>query len=298
MKKLIFVLVFLPFVAVSQLSLNQSAEEFVRSYFKMFEEKKWDEILRSYSEDGQMIWPNHAISSLPVTMKSIVEQNKIDMSSDKIDVKWILADVMGPESAMVTASYLETTDRSGNVRVTDNLDVYLLNVEEGSWKIKKLIPQDNYPLIYSEHIDKKFQTGRMGPLNRFDGALIQNGFIYMVELEFSKKRGTNPVELGKMIGERDAKIEHEVGEFAGLASAFVWGIQALSTYTEVIERNDNALKIKFIPFDIPKPWGSDATNEDLRIMLENCWNESADSMGGSCSIEADGKFWVLALNKK
>lgn len=298
MKKLIFLLVFLPFVAVSQTNLNQSAEEFVKSYFKMFEDKKWDEILRSCSEDGQMIWPNHTITSLPVTMKSIVERSKIDMNSDKIDVKWILSDAIGPSSAMVTVSYLETTDRSGNIRVTDNLDVYLLELKEGAWKIKKLIPQDNYPLIYSEHIDKKYQTDRMGPLNRFDGALVQNEFIYMFELESSKEKGIKPVELGKMIGERDAKIDHEAGEFAGLASAFVWGIQTLSTYTEVIERNDNALKLKFVPFRIPKTWGSDATNEDLRMMLESCWNESANSMGGNCSLEESGKFWVLTLNKK
>ena len=129
MKKLIFLLILLPTVAFSQDNLKKSAEDFVASYFKLWEDKKWDDILNSLSEDGQIIWPNHFVESLNVSMKSVVERNKSEMTSDKVDIKWISADVMGPTSAMVTASYLETTDRSGNVRMTDNLDVYLLDIQ-------------------------------------------------------------------------------------------------------------------------------------------------------------------------
>lgn len=44
MKKLIFLLNFLSIAAGSHTSLNQSAEDFVRNFFKMVE-KKWDEII-------------------------------------------------------------------------------------------------------------------------------------------------------------------------------------------------------------------------------------------------------------
>jgi hypothetical protein len=300
MKKLIFLLIFLPFVAVSQTNLNQSAEEFVRSYFKMFEDKKWDEILRSYSEDGQIIWPNHTISPSMVKMKSILDRCKTEFDSFQIDVKWILTDLMGPNSAMVTASYfMETTDRSGNIRMTDNLDVHLISVENGSWKIKKLIIQDNYPMIYSDHINKELQTDQIGPLQRIDSALIHYTFLMMCNLEFFKQRGISPAELGKMIGGRDAKIDHGTkGDFSSLASDFLWGLKTLSTYTEVLERNDNTLKIKFIPISIPDAWGPDVTHEDLRVMMQNWFTVAADDRGGKCSLEANGKFWLFTLNKK
>lgn len=298
MKRLTFLIIFLPLIAVSQDNLKKSAEDFIAGYFKMFEDKKWDEILNSCSEDGFIIWPNHGVSSLTATMKSVVDRNKTEMTSDKIDVKWIYADVMRPASAMVTASYLETTNRSGNIRVTDNLDVYLLELKEGSWKIKKGIPQDNYPLVYGEQVEKKFQTGRMGPLPRFDGAFVQTGFMWMCLIEFFKERGVSPAEVGKMVGMRDAKIDHETGGFGGVISAFLYGIQTLSTYTEVIERNDKTLKLRFIPFSIPDDWNSTATNEDMRMVMRKLVEESAQSMGGRCSLEQDGKFCILTLNRE
>ena len=229
-------------------------------------------------------------------MKTVVERNKTEMTSDKVDVKWISADVMGPTAAMVTASYLETTDRSGNVRVTDNLDVYILELKEGSWKIKKLIPQDNYPLIFNENIDKKFKTGRLAPLSRFDGASNQAMAIMMANLEYFKKNGTTPTELGKMMGSRFAKTWNQSAGFAGLVSGFVWGTQLFSTYTEVMERNDNTLKIKFFPLSVSQTW--EVTKEDILSMYQNTWNEIADYMGATCSLIDDGKYWVLTLNKK
>jgi hypothetical protein len=296
MKKLIFLLILLPAVAFSQESLKKSAENFIISYFKLWEDKKWDVIVNSNSEDGQLIWPNHFVGSLPVSMKSLVERNKSEMTSDKIDVKWISADVMGATSAMVTASYLETTDRSGNVRVTDNLDVYLLELKDGSWKIKKLIPQDNYPLIYNENIDKKFQTGRLGPLPRYDGATGQMGAIMMYELEYFKKNGTNPAELGKLMGSRFAKTWDPSRGFAGLVSGCIWGLQTMSTYIEVLERNESTLKMKFIPFTISETW--DITEKDMIDMFQNIWNEIANYMGGTCSLVDDGKYWIVTMNKK
>jgi hypothetical protein len=61
------------------------------------------------------------------------------VTSDKFDVESILADVLSPTSAMVTAMYIRTVDRSGNVSITDNLDIYLLEMKEGSWKFKKMV---------------------------------------------------------------------------------------------------------------------------------------------------------------
>ncbi len=299
MKKLFLFLLLLPAVTFGQESQKKSAEDFVTGFLKMFEEKKRDDILKSCSDDGQMIWPNHSITSLPEMMTSIVNNNKIEMTSDKIDIEWITADVVGPASAMVTVSYLETTDRSGNVCVKDNLDVYLLELKEGNWKIKKLIPQDNYPLIYNKNIDEKFRTGGMGPLTRFNGALIQYAFKAMCDLEILKNEGISPAEVGKIIGKRDTKIDRETRNFEGIATEFVWGIQSISTYTEVLERNENTLKLKFIPFLVSEKWGSGVTNEDIRIMMENLFKiKSADSMGGECSLEVDGKYWILKLNKK
>ena len=69
----------------------------------------------------------------------------------------MLTDVTGPNTALVTASYIETTDRSGNIRVTENIGVFLLEQNDGKWQIKKWFPHQNFPLIYKDKIDKRYQ---------------------------------------------------------------------------------------------------------------------------------------------
>lgn len=296
MKKLIFLLIFLPFVAVSQTNLNQSAEEFVKSYFKMFEDKKWDDILLAYSDDAQIVFTNGSVVPYSQFMKNLVENNKKVMSGDKIDIKWILSDVLGTDAAMVTVNFLETTDRSGNTRMTDNINVFLLEKKEGTWKIKKWIPQNNYPLIFSENIDKKLQTGKLWLLQRFEGAMGQMWNLLLYNLESSTKNGTTPSELGKMMGVRFAKTWDQSKGFEGLVSSMVWNLQTMSRYVEVLVRNETTFKAKFILPEVSKTWN--VSKDDMLAFTNSCWGEIADYMEGTCSVVDDGKYCLLTLSKK
>lgn len=296
MKKLFFLLILLPVVTFSQENLKKSAEDFVTGYFKLFEDKKWDEILNTYADDGLLIWPNSKIVPLRETMKPYLDKNKTEMTSEKVDIKWILTDVTGPNSAMVTTSYMDKTDKTGNIRITDNIAVFLLERKSGSWKIKKSYPQSNFPLIYNAGIDKKYQTDNNGLMNNCTGAIGQEWSLLCYEIENLKKDGVAPTEYGIKTGKRFAITWDKTKGYEGLVSGFTWGFQVMSTYVEVMEKNENTFKTRILSPTINKNW--DVTSNELLIFTENVWKEIADFMGGTCTIKQDGKYWIVTMTKK
>jgi hypothetical protein len=206
MKSLLFyVFILLPSILFGQDDLKKSAEDFMKGYYKLFEEKKWNLVTETYAEDAQVVWMNGMVLSLYEMMKPVLEKNKTEMTSDKVDVKWILSDITGPNSVLVTTRYIETTDRTGNIRVTDNIGVYLLEQKNGAWKIKKWIPQQNLPLIYTENVDKKYQTGNTAAIFKAGNAINHGWVLILSMIEHFKNAGISPAESGKMIGARFAK---------------------------------------------------------------------------------------------
>lgn len=297
MKKLIFLLIFLPFVAVSQTNLNQSAEEFVKSYFKMFEDKKWDEIPKSFTDDCQMIGANYTPVPISNWMNWVLNINKNNLNSDKVDVKWISSDDMGKGVSMVSTRYYETVERSNSsFRTTDNIAVFLVVQNEGKWKIKKWFIQQSYPLLFDDHIDPNYQKGAIGPLPRFDGALNQMSNLMMYNLEYSMKNGQTPTEIGKRMGERYAKTWDQSKGFEGLVSGFVWGLQTGSNYVEILERDENTFKARFILFPISKTW--EVSEQNILDFYKGMWDEIIGYMGGTYTLVVDGRFWVVTMNRK
>lgn len=90
-----------------------------------------------YADDAQIIWPNGKVIPKFEAIKPFMAKNKPELISLKIDVKWMLTDVTGTNSAMVSTSYISTKNRLGNIEVKDNLEVFLLERKEDIWKIKK-----------------------------------------------------------------------------------------------------------------------------------------------------------------
>lgn len=296
MKKLVFLLLLLPAVAFSQESLKKSAQDFIPSYFKLWEDKKWDELLKSYTDDAQVIRYRSAQPLYPL-VKNIIEGYKENLESYKVDIESISTDVIPPNSAFVTVNFLDTEiDKSGKVQVGQGMEMFLLELKDNSWKIKKAIPIYSPPVIYNKNVDQKFQTGIVSPLSRLNETMNQMGGIMMYSIEYFKKNGTSPAELGKMMGSRFAKTWDQSKGFEGLVSGCLWGLQTMSTYIEVLERSENTFKVRFVPFSISETW--DVTREDMLGMFQNSWNEIADYMGGTCSLVDDGEYFLLTLNKK
>lgn len=296
MKKLVCLLALLPAMAFSQTDLKQSAEDFVKGYFKLFEEKKWDIIPEMYAEDAQVIWLNGEIQSMAERMKPVLEKCKTEMPNDKIDVKWILSDVTGPESALVTTSYTETMNHSGNVRVTDNMGVMLLERKEGSWKIKKWIPTQNFPLLYHESIDQKYRWNNTAAVFKAGSAIDHTWSLMISDIAYAKDAGISAAEFGQRMGVRYAKSWNPSAGFEGLANNFTWGLQIMSKYVEVLERNETTLKAKFLAPVIND--NAEVTKEDLYHFSQNVWSEIAGVMGGSCTLAEEGTYWILTMNKK
>lgn len=199
MKKLLLFLMLMPACLFSQENQKKSAEEFVKSYFSFFENQKFDEVLKSYADDGLLIWANGKVVPLGETMKPYLEKNKTESASEKIDIKWIMTDVTGPNSAMVTVNFLDKIERGGTTRIFENIYVVLLNKYEKTWKIKKLYQQSNTPLIYSENVESKYRTDNMAALQKFNGSNNYLWSYFCYDLESSMKAGISPAELGKNV---------------------------------------------------------------------------------------------------
>lgn len=296
MKTLILLMILFPTIAFCQENLNKSAEDFIIGYFKLFDEKKWEEIPKAYSEDSKMISSNYAFIPMTSWKNFVLTRLSAEITSDKIDVKWMTSDIIGTSNAMVTTNFTETTDRSGTIKVTDHLAVFLLEQKEGLWKIKKWINQQNNPLIFDQNIDKNYQTGRMTPIQKFESALGQINALFAYEIEYAKKNGTSPAELGKRMGTDFAKSWDQTKGFPALASSFITGCQVFGTYAEVLERNDNKLKIKLLPYS--STHSTDVAKEEMLTLFRGVWSEIADHMGGKCTLVEDGKYWILTMDKK
>mgnify|MGYP001767480049 CR=1 FL=1 len=297
MKKLIFILIMLPVIAFSQEKLQQSAENFIISYFKMFEDKKWDEIPNAWAKDAQIVRLDGSISPAAEMIKNIIKNSIPNLDSEKIEINWIATDAIGSNTAMVSVRYIEKVKgKTVPLRVTDNVGVFLVTKEEGVWKIGKWIIGQNFAIIYDNKIDKKYKTNPLASIYRFNSANYQFWGMILYNVESSKKNGITPAEAGKAMGIRFVKSWDVSKGFDGLAPSFVWGLQVMSSYVEVLERDEDTLKARFLPPSNIKNW--DVTRDELRITTLNMWSEMANRMGGTCSLTDDGDFWMLELKRE
>ncbi|MFA7104285.1 MAG: hypothetical protein WC165_04000 [Dysgonamonadaceae bacterium] len=296
MKKIFLLLIMFPTFLFSQENMKKSAEDFVTGYFKLFEDLKWDKIPDMYADDAQIIWPNGKIIPKLEAMKPYMDKNKPELISLKIDVKWMLTDITGPNSAMVSTSYISTKNRSGNIEVKDNIEFFLLERKEDIWKIKKEIGNWNFPLVFSDNIDKKYQISNMSAIAKLDVAINQRWYAMYRDIEYFKNNGTSPSEYGKMLGKMYANVWDKSEGFDGLFNGFIWNCEILSKYVEVLERNESSFKVKFSSPAIGEKWNF--TKEDLSNYCGNIWSEIADYMGATCTQTDDGKYWIVTMNKK
>ena len=296
MKKLFLILLLFPTFLFSQENMKKSAEDFVTGYFKLFEDLKWDAIPSMYAEDAQIVWPNGKIIPKLEAMKPYTDKNKPELASVKIDVKWMLTDVIGANSAMVTTNYISTKNRLGNIEVLESIEVYLLERKNNVWKIKKDVANWNFPLINNENIDKKYQINNMSASAKLDGAINQRWYAILYDIDYFKKNGTPPAEYGKMMGAIYAKGWNKSDGFDGLFSGFIWTCEIMSKYVEVMERNEITFKVKFLPPIISE--NLNITSEEFLNYSRNIWSEIADYMGATCTQTNDGKYWIVTMNKK
>jgi hypothetical protein len=306
MKKLIFLLIILPAIAFSQQSANKavtsdenlkkSAETFITNWLQSWENKKWAEILSSSNEDG-IYYSSVETNALPEVLKGAVDYYKKSITDSKILINSLSTEVFGQAFAMVTARYMETTTNSGNVTYLEYLDVFLLEMNKSSWKIKDWHSQYFAPVIFNTSIDKKWQKGKAEPVWRYSGALNQMYSLLVCFMEDYKKKGTSPAQAGKMMGARFAKEWDQSKGFESLASGMMWNFQTMFNYIEVLERNANTIKFKLDIFQVDKKnWN--VTQEEFIEFFQNSLNEIASHMGGTSTIIVEGRQWIITLSKK
>lgn len=301
MKKLICLFLFLPAFAIgqanppqamaSQESLKKSAETFVTNFMKYWEDKKYDQVMKSMTEDATFTTAVQTIN-WPDDIKASMASNAIP--EFKFDIYSMSSEVFGQSGAIVTIRYIQSTTAQGNTRISDNLDLLVLVMKEGDWKLKSYNPQEFYPVKFSGNIDKKWQTGKSEPINRLMGSMNQMSGIFYYFMEESKKNGISPAQLGKKLGSKFATFWDPSKGFEGLVSGFLWNLQTMSNYIEVLERNGNTAKFKYDPLkQQAKRWN--LTDQELLDYYRNAFGEISSYLGGTCSIAEDGNYYVLTL---
>jgi len=307
MKNTLFLLLIIPFMAFGQSSitpetetpdaLKKSAESFVTSWFKCFEEKKLDNLTGFFSDDAQLYTSAKTVL-LKDEAKSLTDYYKNKVTDCKATINSFSTEVFGQNAALVTVRYLEMDEVQGNREYFDYLDNYLLEKQNGNWKIKRIISSYSQPVIFGNSVENSWQRGKAEPFNRFNGALGQMNGITAYFLGDYKKNGTPLPELGKIVGARFAKSWDESRGFKGLSSGFVWVVQSISPYIEILERSETNVKVKYenIFRNLEKDWN--ITDQEILDYFRNAFSAIADHMGGTCTIDEDGKYYLLTLNEK
>jgi hypothetical protein len=306
MKRLIFLLIIIPVIAFSQNTdtktttseenLKKSAETFVANWFKYWDDKKYNEILNSVNQDASYI---NLTSTKPLSknFNEFIDYLKKNDGSYKVNTYSYATDVLSKTLAIVSVKYIDSTIIKSDITVTDNFDIIILEMVNDAWKFKNYYSTAFMPVVFNANIDKKWQKGKVEPVWRFSGAVNQMFSLVVGFIEDYKKNGTNPAQAGKMMGARFAKVWDQSRGFDGLASGMMWSFQTMSTYVEVLERNENMIKFKIEPFQVDeKNWN--VTQQELLEFFQNSLNEIASTMGGTCIIIVDTKQWIVTLSKK
>lgn len=296
MKKLIYLLMFLPVFVFGQKNTLKTAEDFVVAYFKLFEDKKWDEVPGAWAKDAQIVRLDGGISPALEMINNIIKLNESKVESDKIDIKWISTDAFNATSAMVSVRFTESIKRvSVPLRVTDNIGVFLVVKEKGNWKFKKWITGQNFAIIFENSIDKKYKTDPLASISRYTSACNQFWGMILYNLESSMQSGITAAEAGKTMGLKFAATWDASKGFEELANGFTWGLQVMSNYVEILERNEDTLKARILP---PSNVQQKAVaRENLRIAILNLWSQIAIRMGGECTLTDDGTYWILEFDR-
>jgi len=296
MKKLFLLLLMFPTFLFSQENMKKSAEDFIKEYFKLHEDLKWDAIPGMYAEDAQIVWPNGEVINTMKEIKRYLEKINKETIGLKIDVKMMLTDVTGPKSAMVTINFISTTNQSENNYVFDHFNVYLLERIGDVWKIKKDVVNWDFPLIFSENIDDKYVLHNMPSIVQAKEAidLVWSNISY--DIEDFKKSGRPSAMYGKIMGKRYAIFRDQSKGFNDATLSLVKAFQVLSTQVEVIERDETTLKARFLPPMVNM--NLNVTRKDLFNFSQSFWSEIADIMGTSCTQTDDGKYWIVTIKKK
>lgn len=296
MKKLLFLLALLPAIAFSQQDLKTSAEEFVHNYYKLCQEANFDLLKDKISEDAQFIFPHGQVLPLRETLQSNLKKFGDTITNYKIEVKYIIADIIHPNSAFVTTSCIESMDWLGEAKSLEYFEIYLLERTGSSWKLKKNYFSQNYPLVFAKTIEEKYQTENSPIINKLGWSMNHISSLTSYEIEHFKKTGISAAESGTLMGKRYAKDFDKPMEFYDVAGGFIWFFQIISPYMEVLKRDDTSFKAKIVAPIVDK--STDVTPEELFIYNSHVWTEIANYLETSFEMSAEDDYWIITMNKK
>jgi hypothetical protein len=224
--------------------LKKSAEDFVTTWLRNWENKNWDEVMNCMNDKTTYsdLLETKPLSSL---VQMLVQTGS--MPEIRITMQSAEAEILGSTNALVNARYLQETSTGSNPKMTEQLDIFLLSLDGNKWKIRNYYSFENFQVNFNQDIDKKWQYGKTDLQQRFSTGVISRTNLIIYFLEDNQKRGISPAQVGKNMGERYARLVNRQLGFNDLVSIYTSFLQTISTYVEVVERNENHAKFRFDP---------------------------------------------------
>lgn len=271
--------------------LKKSAEDFVTTWFKNWENKNWDAVTNAITE-------NTTYSDVQVTqpLSSVIEYmlRSGSMPEMKITVQSVTAQILGSANALVNARYLQETSTNANPKMTEQLDIFLLDLDSNSWKIRNYYSTETFQVNFSPGIEKKWQYGKADLQQRFSNSVSSRTNLLIYILEDNEKRGISAGQVGINLGERYAKLRNQSLGFNDMVYVYTSFLQGISTYLELTERDENHAKFRYDP-----SLQLLATSDIDAVKLLDYWNNyfltHASFFGTKASVVQDGNYYILSI---
>ncbi len=198
--------------------------------------------------------------------------------------------------ALVTAKVIDSISGENLTRITENISTFLLEQTDGVWKIKMMINNQNFPILNGKNIGEKFLMNNAPASRRFSlSTNIMYDFMCSM-VDYNKRNGLSPEELGNIVGENYSKNWERSRTYDNLLIDFSNYVIGITTYVELVEKNDTTLVVKILPPSVSKAWK--VTRNDMVSFTQNMWYQIARNMESDCTITDDGRYWTVVMNKK
>ncbi len=271
--------------------------EWNEGFWHYFKEGEYDEILNTFSPQIVFVASAELYSypRLKNLYNSWAEKNiTFDITIDSMRVQ-----CLGDEHAAITTfGFSEQTNAKGEPYYTRFNCVSVLEKTEEDWQVNSLHEYTNSsPLLYHADLPIEWCKGEASEGTKFFVSMWYM-YIYLFEdLAHSKSLGVSVEERATALGNKFAKTWPDDVPFERFCNAFLRNMQAATSRCELVQRNDEQMKIR--NYKVYKPLLSeDLSDEEVVKFFEIVIGKVAEYNGVDFAMIDEGDYYTQVFTKK
>lgn len=279
--------------AGSNEAVRDSAAAFLISWIKAWEAKDWVKVMAGIDNDGRHL-VTEATGRLYYSVEGLINY-KSTGAPIKIEIDSVTVDVTAPAQVFATARYKSFIPFAGPDMKIANLDVFMLEHENGSWLIKTWIPHEYFPVQYDPKIEAVWNYQRETTW-RFYDASVNNFNLLLWMLKENKKNGKTPASLGESLGGTFAGNVNPRQGFSGIVASQVRRIQSMFLINlEIPEITNTTARIRFSPNTGFLEGQKEISGQEYLEFFEAFFRSSVRMPGYTCKLTDEGVNWLLTM---